>query len=119
MNLLEELMSLFQELGIPAQTGEFSDITPDTYVLLTPISDDFDLYADNSPTVEVQSVRISLFTKGNYSQTVRKIVKALLSQEITISDKVFVGREVDTGYNHYAIDCENFYLLNEEGNTKG
>ena len=31
----------------PVETGVFSDAAPDTYLVLTPLSDTFDLHADN------------------------------------------------------------------------
>jgi hypothetical protein len=117
MKILEELDALMESLGIKSYTGEFAEVTPDTYVLLTPISDDYDLYADDSPTVEVNSVRISLFAKKNYLGTAAQIFEVLLNNDFSIKDRRFVAREVDKGYNHYAIDCEKIYIM--EGKDNG
>ena len=46
----------------------FSDTAPDRYLVLVPLSDTFDIHADNSPGIDVQEVRISLYTKGSYTK---------------------------------------------------
>ena len=67
MSLLSELNTIAGGCGIPVETGVFSDAAPDTYLVLTPLSDGFDLHADNRPSIDTQEVRLSLFTKGSYS----------------------------------------------------
>ena len=82
--------------------------------MFIPVADELDVYADNEPTVEVGSVRISVFTKTNYILLIRKITNALLDAEFDITDRRFVERESGTNYNHYAIDCEKSYDFNLE-----
>ena len=41
----------------------------------------FEFHTDNAPNAEVQEVRISLFSKGNYNRTANRLVKALLYAE--------------------------------------
>ena len=81
--------------------------------LQNPLYDSFVLHADNAPNAEVQEVRISLFSKGNYNQTKSKIIRALISTDITITARKYVGHEDDTGYNHYAIDVAKEYGMEE------
>lgn len=109
MSLLAELKSLVSSLGIPVETGVFSDKAPDEYIVLIPMDNDFDLYADNKPGVDVHSVRISLFTKGNYTVTMARVVNALLKMDLTITARIYLGYEFDTKYHHYNIDVENYY----------
>lgn len=111
MTILEELNDLLSNLGIPVETGEFSDSAPDTYSVLTPLTDRFEVYGDNLPLIDVNEVRISLFTKGNYLETKRQITKALLQAEFTITDRLFVGFEKDTKYFHLAIDVAKHYEM--------
>ena len=111
MTILEELNDLLSNLGIPVETGEFSDSAPDTYSVLTPLTDRFEVYGDNLPLIDVNEVRISLFTKGNYLETKRQITKALLQAEFTITDRLFVGFEKDTKYFHLAIDVAKHYEI--------
>ena len=111
MTILEELNDLLSNLGIPVETGEFSDSAPDTYSVLTPLTDRFEVYGDNLPLIDVNEVRISLFTKGNYLETKRQITKALLQAEFTITDRLFVGFEKDTRYFHLAIDVAKHYEM--------
>ena len=66
MSLLSELNAIAESCGVPVETGVFSDAVPDTYLVLTPLSDTFDLHADNRPDIDTQEVRLSLFTKGSY-----------------------------------------------------
>lgn len=112
MSLLSELKTIITGLGLPVETGVFSGIPPDRYTVLTPLSDTFDMYADNRPEVDVEEVRISIFDKGNYLSVKRQITAALLSSDITITDRRYVGHENDTGYNHYAIDVAKEYITN-------
>jgi len=111
--LLTTLKGIIGSMGIPVETGVFSDTPPDCYVVLTPLVDSFELYADNRPEHEVQEVRISLFDKGNYLRTRGRIVSALLASEITITDRRYITHEDDTGYHHSAIDVAQVYNTEE------
>lgn len=85
----------------------------DEYLVFTPLYDSFELHADNAPTADVQEVRISLFSKGNYTRTVSRLVKALLNADITVTARKYVGHEDDTGYHHYAVDTAKNYEMEE------
>ncbi|EAC4367931.1 hypothetical protein ACOA32_002367 [Listeria monocytogenes] len=111
MTILEELNDLLSNLDILVETGEFSDSAPDTYSVLTPLSDRFEIFGDNLPLIDVNEVRISLFTKGNYLETKRQITQALLQADFTITDRLFVGFEKDTKYFHLAIDVVKHYEM--------
>ena len=114
MNALKELNTLLDSLNLPVETGVFSNKATDTYIVLTPLIDVFDIYADNRPEVDVQEVRISLFTKHNYLETVYKILFSLFNQDFTITEKRYIEHEDDTGYHHYAIDVAKHYLFPKE-----
>ena len=108
MSLLSELNMLLKPI-VPIETGVFSDTPPNRYLVITPLSDTFELYADNVPNHEIQEARLSLFDKGSYTAIKNKIVRALLNADFTITDRRYVGHEDDTGYHHYAIDvAKNF-----------
>lgn len=117
MNALKELNTLLDSLNLPVETGVFSNKAPDTYIVLTPLIDVFDIYADNRPEVDVQEVRISLFTKHNYLETVYKIVFALFFADFTITEKRYIEHEDDSGYHHYTIDVAKHYLYPKEENA--
>ena len=110
MSLLSEVKQVVEQCDIPVETGVFSDVPPDTYAVLTPLADAFDLHADNKPTVDVQEVRLSLFCKENYLKTKNTIIHALLASDITVTDRRYIGHEDDTGYHHYAIDVAKSYV---------
>lgn len=110
MSLLSEVKQVVEQCDIPVETGVFSDVPPDTYAVLTPLSDSFDIHADNQPGVDVQEVRLSLFSKDNYLKIKNRLVKAVLNADITITDRRYIGHEDDTGYHHYAIDVAKSYI---------
>ena len=112
MSLLSELKTLLAPL-VPIETGVFSKPPPDRYLVITPLSDTFELYADDQPYHETQEARLSLFDKGNYTSIKNRIVRALLATDITITDRRYIGHEYDTGYHHYAIDVAKNYELEE------
>jgi len=114
MSILSELNSLLDGLGIPIETGVFSGVPPDEYLVITPMTDTFEVFADNRPQVETQEVRLSLFIKGNYTTRKNEIVNTLLQADFTITDRRYLGHEDDTGYHHYAIDVEKEYEVKEE-----
>lgn len=113
MSILPELNNLITDIPLPVETGVFSDIAPDEYVVILPLSDIFEVHADNSPGYEVQEVRISLFSKGNYLLRKKQITTALLNADFTITERRYIGYENDTGYHHYAIDISKNYRLGE------
>lgn len=107
--LLTTLTDLITGNKLPVETGVFKGKAPDRYVVLTPLIDTFEVFADNRPRAEVQEVRISLFDKGNYLKTKNAITHALLEADITITDRRYIGHEDNTGYYHYAIDVAKNY----------
>ena len=113
MSLLSELNTIAESCGIPVETGIFSDVAPNTYLVLTPLSDGFDLHADNRPSIDIQEVRLSLFCKENYTKIKNQLAKAVLNADMTITDRRYIGFETDTGYHHYAIDVAKSYVWEE------
>ena len=112
MSILFELNTILTPI-LPVETGVFSDVPPDEYLVLTPMADTFALFGDNIPLIDVSEVRISLYSKGNYIKRKNQITSALLGAEFTITDRRYIGYEDDTGYHHYAIDVAKHYELEE------
>ena len=113
MSLLSELKDIATEYGLPVETGVFSGAAPEEYLVLTPLNDTFDLFRDNAPGIDVQEVRLSLFTKGSYTEVKNALVRLLLAADMTITDRRYIGHEDDTGYHNYAIDVAKFYRMEE------
>ena len=113
MSLLSDLNEVLEPLNIPIETGGFSGVPPDEYLVFIPLTDIFEVHADNRPGFDVQEVRISLFSKGNYQQRKSQITKALLNSDFTVTERRYIGHEDDTGYHHYAIDVAKNYGLEE------
>ena len=111
MSLLSELNTLLDTLQIPVETGVFNGKAPETYVVITPLTDSYAMYAGDDPQYEVQEARLSLFSQGNYRPLKRQIEKAMLAAGITMTDRRYIGHEDDTGYHHFAIDAAKHYEL--------
>ena len=113
MSLLSELKTVIEAVGLPVETGVFSDEPPDEYVVVTPLADTYELHADNLPEYEIQEARLSLFSRDNYLKRKKQLSKALLAADFSITDRRYIGHEDDTGYHHYAIDVAKLYGLEE------
>lgn len=114
MTILEEINHLVSGMDVPIETGVFTDEAPETYIVITPLSDVFDLHADNRPGADVQEVRLSLFTKGSYTQLKNRLVRRLIQEGFTITDRRYIGFETETRYHHYAVDTAKSYEYETE-----
>ena len=114
MSALEELNTLLSDLEVPVETGIFSDAAYARYAVLVPLTDTFDLHADNRPGVDIQEVRISLYAKDSYTRLKNSIIRELLRNDFTITDRMYIGFEMDTGYHHYNVDVAKYYEMEEE-----
>lgn len=113
MNILEELNTLITSLGLAVETGVFSSVAPDEYVVITPLSDSFELFSDNLPEYETQEARLSLYSKYNYLNMKNMVVNALINSDFTITNRLYISHEDDTGYHHYAVDTAKLYRLED------
>ena len=113
MSILSELNTLLENINIPVETGVFSGVPPDEYLVLTPLTDTFNVFGDNKPLADINEVRITLFSKNNYLQRKNQLVRVLLRADFVITDRRYIGHEDNTGYHHYAIDVAKYYELEE------
>ena len=58
MSMLEELNTLVTSAGLPVETGVFSVAAPGEYVVITPISEHFELFSDNMPGMNIEEARL-------------------------------------------------------------
>ncbi len=75
MSILSELKTVAAELNIPVETGAYTSAAPDCFLVMTPIMDSFPLSADDKPVSEVNEVRLSLYSRDNYSANSNKPYK--------------------------------------------
>ena len=54
MSILKDLNLIADMCSIPVETGVFSGVPPDVYLVITPLVDLFEVHADNKPEYEVQ-----------------------------------------------------------------
>lgn len=113
MSILADVKELLEPLKVPMATGVYKGAAIDAYIVLVPLSDAFELHADNTPNAEVQELRISIYTKGNYKKITNQIVKKLLNAEFTVTDRRYIGYETETDYFHYVVDVAKNYELEE------
>lgn len=107
--LLENLSHIAKQLGLAYAVSCYTDSpAPDTYLVFTPLTDSFEIFADNTPGIEIEEVRIALFTKTNYLALRDQITKALISARLVITGRRYIGYEADTGFHHYSIDVSSF-----------
>lgn len=104
MSVLEELNTIVESAGLPVETGVFSGTAPDEYVVITPISEHFALFSDDSPGMTIEEARLSLFSKGNYNRKKDLLVRMLLTAGFVVTDRRYIGYEEDTEFHHVAID---------------
>ena len=102
--MLEELIMIVVSAGLPVETGVFSTTAPDEYVVITPISEHFALFSDDTPGMNIEEARLSLFSKKNYTQKKDLLVRMLLTAGFVVSDRRYIGYEADTGYHQFSID---------------
>lgn len=110
-SILKDVKAVLHQTGIPIETGIFSKKAPEEYLVITPMNDLFELYADNLPQHEIQDARLSLFTKHNYMARKNEMVGLLMAADFTITDRRYIGLERDTGFHHFAIDVAKQYEM--------
>lgn len=111
--LLEQLSRIAQKLELPYAVGLYAETpAPDTYLVFTPMADSFEVFADNTPGVEIEEVRISLFTKANYLAVRDQLTRTLIDAGLTVTGRRYVGFEADTGFHHYSIDVATHHPYN-------
>lgn len=113
MTLLSELYAVLSRF-LPVETGVFSGQPPDAYIVITPLSDTFEVSADDLPQEEVQEARVSIFCKGSYTGVKNRIVRALLKAGITVTDRRYISRDDSTEHHHYVIDTAKEYHFEME-----
>lgn len=113
MSILADVNTTLTALGIPLETGVFTETVPDTYIVVVPLVDTFAVNADNKPTYDVQEARISLYSKGNYGADKNRIVRLLICADFTITGRQYIGYETETGYHHYVVDVAKHYEMEE------
>lgn len=103
--LLETLTMIADRLDLPIAVSLFTAApAPETYLVATPIADTLEVFADNTPSVDVEEVRLGLFTAGNYLPWRDRITHALVEAGLVVTARRYIGFEDDTGYHHYSFD---------------
>jgi hypothetical protein len=107
--MLEELNTIVTSAGLPVETGVFSSVAPSEYIVITPISEHFELFADNKPGMNIEEARLSLFSMCNYGTKKRQLVRLLLSAGFLVTERRYIGYEEETGYHNLIVDVAREY----------
>jgi hypothetical protein len=118
MNIFEELNEIMANLNIPVEAGYFKDSPPEKYAVLTPMNDQFDMFADDKPQQDVKNVRISVFMKNNYLDLKHQLEDSLLQADFTVEQRYYVEYEPDTKFHHYVVDVSKNYYASEIDTNK-
>ncbi len=111
MNILKDIKNTIRSLGIPQQTGSYSKTAPSKYIVVTPLYDEYELYIDNTPSIDVQSARITLFSKESYIEAKNDIINVLMESDFTITSRMYNGYDSEAGYYQYTIDVAKHYEM--------
>ena len=114
MSMLEELNMIVESAGLSVETGVFSGTAPDEYVVITPISEHFALFSDDTPGMNIEEARLSLYSKRNYTQQKDLLVRMLLTAGFLITERRYIGYEEETGYHLFSIDAAREFEQYEE-----
>ncbi|MDR0957921.1 MAG: hypothetical protein LBM16_01765 [Clostridiales bacterium] len=107
MSFLSKIIAVLEKNGVPTQTVHFTQTPlPDEYAVITPMIDSFEIFADNKPQIETSSARISIFTRGNFTELVKRISFSLIESDFFVTDRRYIGYEKEAMYHHYSIDTE-------------
>lgn len=106
MSIYEMIIKSLKPLDIHVSQNQNRGKAKETYVTMIPLYDTYKVFSDNKPRIEVTGVQLAVFTKGNYLKTVKKISKALIEDDFTITNKKYIEFEEDTKLHHYVIDVE-------------
>ena len=108
--ILDDVSRVLDTLGIPYETGVFSDEAPEQYIVIVPLSDTFALHADNMPNADIEEVRLVVYSQTNYTALVDRLVVALLLNDFTVTDRHYIGYDSMAGYHQYVVDAEKCYI---------
>ena len=113
MSFMTELNTILNPIA-PVETGVFSGIAPNEYIVITPMVEYAAVTADNRPVIDVHEARIMLYTKNNYIAQKNRIIKALLDNNFVVIDRRYVGYYEDTKYHSFAVDAAKEYFTEVE-----
>lgn len=114
MSISQKIISALKPLNLPVTLIENPVRTASEYIVLIPIADSFPVYANNRPIAEVNEMELAVYIKGNYLDLIDKILKQLITAELTITDRRYVEYEAATKFHHYAIDVAVENLFTED-----
>ena len=104
MSVYELIINTLEPLNIPVSINENIDKDAERYIVIIPLYDRLDVFADNKPSIEVSEIELAVYSKGNYLKLVKDISTLLIDSGFTITSRRYIEYEKDTKLHHYIID---------------
>lgn len=104
MSIYELIINTLEPLVIPVSINENTDKIAERYIVITPLYEGFDVFADNMPSIEVSEIELAVYSRGNYLKLVKDISALLINAGFTITNRRYLEYEKDTKLHHYIID---------------
>jgi len=104
VSIYELIINTLKPLNIQVTINKNANKSVVKYVTLIPLYEGFDVYADNKPEIEITEVELAVYSKGNYLELVKNIVRLLTDAGFTITNRKYIEYEEDTKLHHYVID---------------
>jgi len=111
VSIYELIINTLKPLNITVTINQNADKSANKYITLIPLYDEFDVYADNKPVIDIKEVQLAIYKKANYIELVEQITRLLIEAGFTITNRKYIEYEEDTKLHHYVIDVamEFFY----------
>jgi hypothetical protein len=104
VSIYEVVIDTLKPINIPVSINENVDKKAESFIIIIPLYDGFDVFADNMPGVEINEIELAVYSKGNYLKLVKDISALLLGTGFTITGRRYIEYEKDTKLHHYIID---------------
>ncbi|NMB96339.1 MAG: hypothetical protein GYA02_06985 [Clostridiaceae bacterium] len=104
MSINEHIINTLKRLDICVNVNEIIDKNSESYIIIIPLYDGLDVFADNKPSIEVSEVELAVYSKRNYLILVKDISTLLIDAGFTITNRRYIEYEKDTKLHHYIID---------------
>jgi hypothetical protein len=104
VSIYELIINTLEPLNIPVSINENTDKAAERYIVIIPLYDAFDVFADNMPSIEVSEIELAVYSKGNYLKLAKDISILLIDAGFTITNRRYLEYEKDTKLHHYIID---------------
>lgn len=96
---MDSLKKILESAGLPAERGVYTGKKkPPAYYTFLRINMDATIYADDTPAIDREMYRVTLFYKGDFEAQLEKTLEVLEAAGVYINNVDAENYETDTGY---------------------